>query len=189
MAVDRADVCVIVVDAAEGLTEQDTKVAGLAHEAGKASIILINKWDTIAKETNTQKNYAEEIGRQLKFMAYAPVLFASALTGQRVSSLFPEIVRVDTEARRRVTTGQLNSLLGDLTMRVQPPSDKGRRLKIYYMTQVASRPPTFAAFVNERELFHFSYRRYIENGIRGAYGFAGSPVRFTVREKGENEAR
>jgi GTP-binding protein len=187
MAVERADVCVIMIDAQEGLTEQDTKVAGLAHEAGKASIIMINKWDAIEKETNTQKIYTENIRNELKYMSYAPVIFVSALTGQRVTTLFPEIVRVYEESRKRISTGQLNSLLADLTMRVPPPTDKGRRLKIFYITQVATAPPTFAAFVNERELFHFSYRRYIENGIRAAYGFEGSPVRFAVRQRGENE--
>lgn len=187
MAIERSNVCVIMIDAREGVTEQDTKVAGLAHEAGKASIIVVNKWDLIEKDTNTMKEMRESVLRDFAFMTYAPVLFISALTGQRVDRLFELINFVDNQATMRITTGTLNSVLADATARVQPPSDKGRRLRVYYMTQVGVRPPTFVCFCNDAELFHFSYRRYLENQIRGVFGLEGTPIRMIIREKGDND--
>jgi GTP-binding protein len=183
MAIERADVCIIMIDAREGVTEQDTKVAGLAHEAGKASIITVNKWDLIEKETNTMDIMRKDVKRDLSYMTYAPVLFISALTGQRVDRLFELINYVSNQASMRITTGMLNGLLADATARVQPPTDKGRRLKIYYMTQAGIRPPTFVCFCNDTELFHFSYRRYLENRIRDVFGLEGTPVRMLVRER------
>ena len=183
MAIERSDVCIIMIDAREGVTEQDTKVAGLAHEAGKASIITINKWDLVEKETNTMDKMRRETLSDLSYMAYAPVLFISALTGQRVSRLFELINYVNNQALVRITTGMLNDLLADATARVQPPTDRGRRLKVFYATQVSIRPPTFVFFCNKAELFHFSYQRYLENQIRSVFGLEGTPVRVIVRER------
>jgi GTP-binding protein len=186
MAVERADVCLIMIDAREGVTEQDTKVAGLAHEAGKASIIVVNKWDLVEKESNTMDRMRQEILKELSFMTYAPVLFISALSGQRVERLFELINYVSQQASMRITTGMLNNILTDATMRVQPPTDKGKRLKIYYMTQVSIRPPTFVCFCNNAQLFHFSYQRYLENQIRSVFGLEGTPIRLIVRQKGDD---
>ena len=183
LAIERADVCIIMLDAREGVTEQDTKIAGLAHEAGKASIITVNKWDLIEKETNTMEKMRKDVLRDLSYMTYAPVLFISALTGQRVSRLFELINFVNEQAAMRITTGTLNDVLADAVARVQPPTDKGRRLKIYYMTQASVRPPTFVYFCNDSELFHFSYRRYLENQIRSVFGLEGTPVRMVIRER------
>ena len=183
MAIERSDVCVIMLDARDGVTEQDTKVAGLAHEAGKASIITVNKWDLIEKDSNTMDKMRRDVLRDLSYMTYAPVLFISALTGQRVERLFELVNFVNDQASMRITTGMLNELLSDAVARVQPPTDKGRRLKIYYMTQVAVRPPTSVCFCNDSELFHFSYQRYIENQIRGVFGLEGTPIRMIIRER------
>ena len=185
MAIERSDVCIIMIDAREGITEQDTKVAGLAHEAGKASILTVNKWDLIEKETNTMEKMRREVLRDLSYMSYAPVLFISALTGQRVGRLFDLINFVNEQSSMRITTGTLNDLLADATARVQPPTDKGRRLKIFYMTQASVRPPTFVCFCNDAELFHFSYQRYLENQIRSVFGLEGTPVRMIIRERDE----
>ena len=187
MAIERADVCLIMIDAQEGVTEQDTKVAGLAHEAGKACIIVVNKWDAIEKDGKTMDNMRKEIMRDLSYMTYAPVLFISALTGQRVDRLFELINYVNNQASTRISTGMLNSVLADATTRVQPPTDKGRRLKIYYMTQAGVKPPHFICFCNEAKLFHFSYQRYLENQIRSTFGLEGTPVRMTIRQKSEKE--
>lgn len=186
MAIERADVCLIMIDAQTGVTEQDTKVAGLVHEAGKSSIIVVNKWDLVEKDGRTMDNMIKEVRRDLAYMQYAPVIFISALTGQRVGRLLELIKYVDGQSAMRISTGMLNDLLGDATARVQPPSDKGRRLKIYYMTQTGVRPPNFVLFVNDRRLFHFSYQRYIENQIRSVFGLEGTPVRMVVRQKGED---
>ena len=183
IAIERSEVCVIMIDARDGVTEQDTKVAGLAHEAGKASIIVVNKWDLIEKDTNTMDKMRRDILRDLSYMSYAPVLFISALTGQRVERLFELINYVNNQAAMRITTGTLNELLSDATARVQPPTDKGRRLKIFYMTQASVRPPTFVCFCNDTELFHFSYRRYLENQIRSVFGLEGTPIRMIIRER------
>ena len=188
MAIERADVCVIMIDAREGVTEQDTKVAGLAHEAGKASIIVVNKWDLIEKETGTMEQMRKKVLQGLSYMTYAPVLFISALTGQRVNRLFELINFVSNQASMRITTGKLNAVLADATTRVQPPTDKGKRLKIYYITQVAIRPPTFVCFCNDTKLFHFSYLRYLENQIRLVYGLEGTPIRMIARERDENKS-
>ena len=185
MAIERADVCLIMIDANEGVTEQDTKVAGLAHEAGKACIIVVNKWDSIEKDDKTMDRMREDVRRDLSYMTYAPVLFISALTGQRVERLFELINYVNDQASMRITTGMLNTVLADATARVQPPTDKGRRLKIYYMTQVGIKPPHFVIFCNDARLFHFSYQRYIENQIRNTFGLEGTPVRLTIRQKGD----
>ncbi|MCD8367594.1 MAG: ribosome biogenesis GTPase Der [Clostridiales bacterium] len=187
MAIDRADVCLILIDAHEGVTEQDTKVAGLAHEAGKASIIVVNKWDDIEKDDKTMDRFKEDIRRDLSYMPYAPMAFISAKTGQRVNTLFTLINQVYEASLMRITTGVLNSVLADATTRVQPPTDRGRRLKIYYMTQVSVAPPTFVVFCNEKKLFHFSYQRYLENQIRGTFGLDGTPIRLIIREKGDKE--
>lgn len=187
MAIDRADVCLILIDAHEGVTEQDTKVAGLAHEAGKASIIVVNKWDDIEKDDKTMDKFQEDIRRDLSYMPYAPMAFISARTGQRVNTLFGLINKVYEASLMRITTGMLNSVLADATTRVQPPTDRGRRLKIYYMTQVSVAPPTFVVFCNEKKLFHFSYQRYIENQIRGTFGLDGTPIRLIIRQKGDKE--
>ncbi len=187
MAIERADVCLIMIDAREGVTEQDTKIAGLAHEAGKASIIVVNKWDLVEKETGTLEKMRKEVLRDLSFMDYAPVLFISALTGQRTEKLFELINYVADQNSMRITTGMLNDVLADAQARVQPPTDKGRRLKIYYITQTGVKPPTFVVFCNSRELFHFSYQRYLENQIRGVFGLEGTPVRLVIRQKGESE--
>ena len=187
MAIERCDVCLILIDACEGVTEQDTKVAGLAHEAGKACIIVVNKWDAVEKDGKTMDRMREEVRRDLSYMTYAPVLFISALTGQRVDRLFDLINFVRDQASMRITTGMLNSVLADATARVQPPTDKGRRLKIYYMTQVGIRPPHFVVFCNDAKLFHFSYQRYLENQIRSTFGLEGTPVRLTIRQKSDKE--
>jgi len=187
MAIDRADVCLIMIDAREGVTEQDTKVAGMAHEAGKACIIVVNKWDLIEKDGKTMDKMRAEVQRDLSYMTYAPILFISALTGQRVERLFELINYVNEQSAMRITTGMLNNVLADATARVQPPTDKGRRLKIYYMTQTGVKPPTFVAFCNSAELFHFSYQRYLENQIRNIFGLEGTPVRMIVRQRGDNE--
>ena len=187
MAIERADVCLIMIDANEGVTEQDTKVAGLAHEAGKACIIVVNKWDSIEKDDKTMDHMRNDVRRDLSYMTYAPIVFISALTGQRVDRLFDLINYVNDQSSMRITTGMLNSVLADATARVQPPTDKGRRLKIYYMTQVGIKPPHFVIFCNDARLFHFSYQRYLENQIRNTYGLEGTPVRLTIRQKGDNE--
>ena len=187
MAIERSDVCLIMIDANDGVTEQDTKVAGLAHEAGKACIIVVNKWDAVEKDDKTMDRMREDIRRDLSFMTYAPIVFISALTGQRVGRLFELINYVNDQASMRITTGMLNSVLADAQTRVQPPTDKGRRLKIYYMTQVGIKPPHFVVFCNDKKLFHFSYRRYLENQIRSVFGLEGTPVIMTIRQKGEDE--
>ena len=186
MAVERADVCLIVIDAKEGITEQDEKIAGLAHEAGKASIICVNKWDDIDKDNDTTNKFTKDITNALSYMTYAPIMFISAKTGQRVDKLFEQINYVHNQTNMRASTGMLNDVLADAVARVQPPSDKGRRLKIYYMTQTSVAPPTFVMFCNNAELFHFSYQRYLENCLRTTFGFRGTPVRLVVRQKGEN---
>ena len=186
-AIDRCDVCLILIDSNEGVTEQDTKIAGLAHEAGKACIIVANKWDTVEKETKTMDEKTAAIRRDLGFMTYAPVLFISALTGQRVNRLFEAINSVAANSAMRITTGMLNNILEDATARVQPPTDKGRRLKIYYMTQVGVKPPHFVFFCNDARLFHFSYQRYLENQIRAVFGLEGTPIKITVRQKGDRD--
>ncbi len=185
MAVERADVCLIMVDANEGVTEQDERIAGIAHEAGKASIILVNKWDSIEKDNSTVNTYTKDVYEALAYMQYAPLVFVSAKTGQRVTNIFEHICYVYNQSRMRVSTGMLNDVLNDATTRVQPPSDKGRHLKIYYMTQIKTAPPTFVIFCNNAELFHFSYQRYIENCLRDTFGFRGTPIKLIVREKGE----
>ena len=187
MAIERADVCLILIDAREGVTEQDTKVAGLAHEAGKACIIVVNKWDAIEKDDKTMDRMRQEVMRDLSYMTYAPIVFISALTGQRVDRLIDLINYVNNQAATRISTGMLNSVLADATARVQPPTDKGRRLKIYYMTQTGIRPPHFVCFCNDARLFHFSYQRYLENQIRSTFGLEGTPVRMTIRQKGDKE--
>mgnify|MGYP004518489695 CR=1 FL=1 len=187
MAIERADVCLIMIDAREGVTEQDTKVAGLAHEAGKACIIVVNKWDAVEKDGKTMDRMRQDVMRDLSYMTYAPIVFISALTGQRVDRLFDLINYVNNQATTRITTGMLNSVLADATARVQPPTDKGRRLKIYYMTQAGIRPPHFICFCNDARLFHFSYQRYLENQIRSTFGLEGTPVRMTIRQKGDQE--
>ena len=187
MAIERADVCLILIDAREGVTEQDTKIAGLAHEAGKASIIVVNKWDLVDKETGTLEKMRKDVLRDLSFMSYAPVLFISALTGQRTERLFELINYVNDQSSMRITTGMLNNVLADAQARVQPPTDKGRRLKIYYMTQTGVKPPNFVIFCNSKELFHFSYQRYLENQIRAVFGLEGTPIRIVLRQKGEKE--
>ena len=187
MAIERADVCLILIDANEGVTEQDTKVAGLAHEAGKACIIVVNKWDAVEKDDKTMDRMREDVRRDLAYMTYAPIVFISALTGQRVGRLFELINYVNDQASMRITTGMLNSVLADATARVQPPTDKGKRLKILYMTQVGIKPPHFVCFCNDAKLFHFSYQRYLENQIRNTFGLEGTPVRLTIRQKGDKE--
>lgn len=187
MAIERSDVCLILIDGRDGVTEQDTKVAGLAHEAGKASVIVVNKWDLVDKDEKTMDRLTADIRRDLGFMTYAPVLFISALTGQRVEKLFELIVAVSNQASLRITTGMLNNVLSDAQTRVQPPSDKGRRLKIYYMTQVGIRPPHFVVFCNDAGLFHFSYQRYLENQIRAVFGLTGTPIILSIRQKGDKE--
>ena len=185
MAVERADVCLIMVDAAEGVTEQDEKIAGIAHEAGTACIIVMNKWDTIEKDNSTFKKMTDEVYTALSYMTYAPVLFVSAKTGQRVDNIYEMINYVHDQRLMRVTTGMLNDVLGEAMMRVQPPTDRGKRLKIYYMTQIQNAPPTFVIFCNNTELFHFSYQRYIENCLRNTFGFKGTPIRLIIRMKGD----
>ncbi len=184
-AVERARVCVILIDATTGFTEQDSKVAGFAHEQGKACIVAVNKWDAVEKDDKTMQEMRKKLENDFSFMAYAPIIFISAKTGQRVDRLFELIKYVDGQNALRVTTGVLNDLLARATARVQPPSDKGKRLKIYYMTQISTRPPTFVCFCNSKQLFHFSYQRYIENQIRETFGLEGTPVRILIRERGE----
>jgi len=187
MAIDRADVCLILIDAQEGVTEQDTKVAGMAHEAGKACIIVVNKWDLIEKDGKTMDRMREDIRRDLGYMTYAPILFISAATGQRVDRLFELINYVNNQANTRITTGMLNNVLEDAQTRVQPPTDKGRRLKIYYVTQTGIKPPHFVFFCNDARLFHFSYQRYLENQLRSTFGLEGTPIKITIRQKGDKE--
>ena len=187
LAVDRADVCVIMIDAEQGITEQDERIAGIAHEAGKPSVICINKWDLIEKDNATTKEFTEKVYKALSYMTYAPVIFLSAKTGQRVGKLFGLINSCCEQSKIRITTGTLNDVLNDATARVQPPSDKGRYLKIYYMTQIGIQPPTFVIFCNSAELFHFSYRRYIENCLRETFGFKGTPIKLRIRERGEEQ--
>lgn len=187
LAVDRADVCVIMIDAEQGITEQDERIAGLAHEAGKPSVICINKWDLIEKDNATTKEFTEKVYKALSYMTYAPVIFLSAKTGQRVGKLFGLINSCCEQSKIRITTGTLNDVLNDATARVQPPSDKGRYLRIYYMTQIGIQPPTFVIFCNSAELFHFSYRRYIENCLRETFGFKGTPIKLIIRERGEEQ--
>ena len=185
-AIDRADVCLILIDANDGVTEQDTKIAGLVHEAGKAAVIVVNKWDAVEnKETNTMRDMETKVRQGLSYMLYAPVLFLSALTGQRVDRLFQVIQDVHAQNTSRITTGALNSVLADATARVQPPTDKGRRLKIFYMTQASTKPPHFVIFCNDARLFHFSYQRYLENQIREVFGLTGTPVRMVIRERSD----
>ena len=187
LAIERADVCLIMIDARDGVTEQDTKIAGLAHEAGKASIIVVNKWDLVDKETGTMEKMRKDIMRDLSFMSYAPIVFISALTGQRTDRIYELINFVNDQSNMRISTGMLNNVLADAQARVQPPTDKGRRLKIYYMTQTGIKPPCFVIFCNSRELFHFSYQRYIENQVRSVFGLEGTPVRIVIRQKGDKE--
>ena len=188
-AVDRSDVCVIMIDAQEGVTEQDTKIAGYAHEQGKACVIAVNKWDLVEKDGKTMDQFRKKVAEGLSFMLYAPVVFISAVTGQRLDRLFELIQFVRTQNTMRIRTGALNDVLNEATMRVQPPSDKGKRLKIYYMTQASTAPPTFVVFVNNKQLAHFSYIRYLENQIRGVFGLEGTPVRFVLRERGESGSK
>ena len=185
MAIERSDVCVIMIDATEGITEQDTKVAGLAHEAGKACILAVNKWDAVEKNDKTMAEFRKKLDAEFAFMSYAPQVFISAKTGQRIDRLFEAIVAANENASLRIRTGMLNELLAQATTRVQPPSDKGKRLKIYYMTQASVKPPTFVFFCNNAELFHFSYQRYLENRIREAFGLEGTPIRMIIRERGD----
>lgn len=187
MAVERANVCVIMIDVVEGFTEQDSKVAGIALEQGKACIIAVNKWDAIEKDGNTMKEYRDKLTNDFSFMSYAPIMFISAKTGQRIDKLYEMISFVHSQNSMRISTGKLNEVLAGATARVQPPTDKGKRLKIYYMTQASTRPPTFVFFVNNAELFHFSYQRYLENQIRDIFGLDGTPVRFIIRERGDGK--
>jgi len=185
MAIERSDVCLILIDAQEGVTEQDTKIAGLAHEAGKASIIVVNKWDLIEKDDKTMKKMTDKIRADLSYMTYAPILFISAKTGQRVHKLFELICHVYQQSRIRITTGMLNNILADATARTQPPTDRGKRLKVYYITQTGIQPPNFVMFCNDAKLFHFSYQRYLENQIRAVFGLEGTPIRVVIRQKGD----
>ena len=187
LAVERADVCIIMIDARDGVTEQDTKIAGLAHESGKACIVAVNKWDLVDKETGTMEKMRKDIMRDLSFMSYAPIIFISAATGQRTEKLFELINFVNDQSNMRISTGMLNNVLADAQARVQPPTDKGRRLKIYYMTQTGIKPPNVVIFCNSRELFHFSYQRYIENQLRTVFGLEGTPIRIVIRQKGDKE--
>ena len=189
MAVERADVCVIMIDANEGFTEQDSKVAGIAHELGKACIIAVNKWDLVEKDGQTMDKYRKKLMIDFSFMSYAPIIFISAKTGQRIDRLFELIKFVDAQNAMRISTGKLNDVLANATARVQPPSDKGKRLKIYYMTQASTRPPTFVCFVNNKDLFHYSYQRYIDNQIREVFGLEGTPTRFVIRERDKNNKK
>ncbi len=185
-AVERADVCLIMIDAQTGITEQDEKIAGIAHEAGKPSIIVVNKWDSIEKDNSTVKEFSDRIRTALAYMPYAPIIFVSAKTGQRVGNLFEHINYVYGQSVLRITTGMLNDMLNEATTRTQPPTDKGKRLKIYYMTQISVAPPTFVIFCNNAELFHFSYQRYIENCLRKTFGFNGTPIKLIIRMKGDD---
>lgn len=186
-AVDRSDVCVIMLDGTEGVTEQDTKIAGYAHENGKACIIAVNKWDSIEKDSKTMNSFKLRVKEAFAFMSYAPIVFISAKTGQRLDKLLEEIKLANGEHKRRITTGMLNDVLSNAVAKQQPPSDKGKRLKLYYGTQASQAPPTFVLFCNSKDLFHYSYLRFIENQIRAAFGFSGTPIRFILREKGEKE--
>ena len=186
MAVDRAQVAVILIDATTGFTEQDSKVAGYAHQQGKACIVCVNKWDLIEKNDKTMQEFREKLEHDFSFMSYVPFLFISAKTGQRIQKLFPLIQQVAANNAMRISTGRLNDVLAYATARVQPPTDKGRRLKIYYITQASTQPPTFVFFVNRADLFHFSYQRYLENQIRETFGLEGTPVRFIIRERGND---
>ena len=186
-AVERADVCLLLIDATEGITDQDEKIAGIAHEAGKATIIVVNKWDLVEKDNNSVKEFTDKIRTSLAYMPYAPILFISAKTGQRLPKLFEFINYVNEQASLRISTGMLNDVLSEAITRVPPPTDRGRRLKIYYMTQVDVRPPSFVIFCNEAELFHFSYQRYLENKLREVFGFNGTPIRFVIRQKGDDK--
>lgn len=185
MAIERADVCAILIDAEVGFTDQDSKVAGLAHEAGKGCVIVVNKWDTIEKDQNTMSEFRKKLEKDFSFMSYAPFVFISAKTGQRIDRLFELIKHVASSNSMRIPTGMINDVLAQAVARVQPPTDKGKRLKIYYMTQASTRPPTFVCFVNSAELFHFSYQRYLENRIRETFGMEGTPIRFIIRERGD----
>jgi len=187
-AVERADVCLIMIDAAEGITEQDEKIAGIAHEAGKASIIVVNKWDSIEKDNSTVNEFNKKIQTALAYMTYAPIVYVSAKTGQRIDNIYEHIKYVYNQTTTRISTGMLNDVLGEAMMRNQPPTDKGKRLKIYYMTQVSAAPPTFVIFCNDVELFHFSYQRYIENCLRDTFGFKGTPIKIIIRQKGDERA-
>lgn len=189
MAVERAHVCVIMIDATEGFTEQDSKVAGIAHELGKACIIAVNKWDLVEKDGTTMDKYRKKLMVDFSFMSYAPIIFISAKTGQRIDRLFELIKFVDSQNAMRISTGKLNDVLAGATARVQPPTDKGKRLKIYYMTQASTRPPTFVCFVNNKDLFHYSYQRYIDNQIREVFGLEGTPTRFVIRERDKNNKK
>ena len=189
MAVERANVCVIMIDALEGFTEQDSKIAGMAHDMGKACIICVNKWDAYEKTDKSMQEYITKLQHDFSFMSYAPFLFISAKTGQRLNKLFPLIVKVDNQNAMRISTGKLNEVLADATARVQPPTDRGRRLKIFYMTQASTRPPTFVCFVNRKDLFHYSYQRYIENQIRAVFGLEGTPVRLIIRERERDKTK
>ena len=186
-AVERANVCVIMIDATEGFTEQDSKVAGIALDQGKGCIVVVNKWDAVEKDGNTMREYKEKLAVDFAFMKFAPFVFISAKTGQRVDRLFEQIAYLYAQSTMRISTGKLNEILGAATARVQPPTDKGKRLKIYYMTQASVCPPTFVFFVNNAQLFHFSYQRYLENQIREVFGLEGTPVRFIIRERGEGK--
>jgi len=185
MAIERADVCVIMIDGTDGFTEQDSKVAGLALEQGKACIIAVNKWDIVEKDGKTMDSYRKSLMKDFSFMPYAPIIFISAKTGQRIERLFDLINYVHAQNTMRISTGKLNDILADATARVQPPTDKGKRLRIYYMTQASTKPPTFVCFCNNAELFHFSYQRYLENQIRSTFGLEGTPIRFVIRERGD----
>ena len=185
MAVERADVCIVMIDAAVGFTEQDSKVAGMAHEAGKGCVIAVNKWDAVEKDGYTLSAYEKKLKEDFSFMPYARILFISAKTGQRLDKLFEAVRDAAASNSKRVTTGMLNDVLAQAVARVQPPTDKGRRLKIFYMTQASVQPPTFIFFVNSKQLFHFSYQRFLENMIRDTFGFEGTPIRFLIRERGE----
>ncbi len=185
-AVERADIAVLVVDAREGITEQDAKIAGIAHERGKAVIIAVNKWDAIEKDDRTMNTFTSRIREVLSFMSYAEIIFISAVTGQRITKLYETIDAVNENHSMRVATGVLNEILSEAVAMQQPPSDKGKRLRLYYITQVSVKPPTFVIFVNDKELMHFSYTRYIENQIRESFGFRGTPLKFIIRERKEN---
>ncbi|MBQ7357780.1 MAG: ribosome biogenesis GTPase Der [Clostridia bacterium] len=189
LAVERADVCLIMIDAGTGITEQDEKIAGIAHESGKASIIVVNKWDSVEKDNSTVNEFTKKIRESLAYMTYAPIIFVSAKTGQRIGDLFERILYVQNQTNTRISTGMLNDVLGEATMRTQPPTDKGRRLKIYYMTQISVAPPTFVIFCNNAELFHYSYQRYIENCLRETFGFVGTPIKLIIRERGEDNKK
>lgn len=188
-AVERADVCLILIDAEYGITEQDAKIAGIAHNRGKASIIVVNKWDKIEKDNHTTKSFEKDIRETLSFMSYAPILYISALEGQRVNKIMETVLQVASEHAKRITTGMLNDIISEAILLNQPPADKGRRLKIYYATQASVKPPTFILFVNNKELIHFSYVRYLENQVRNSFGFIGTPIIFLVREKTDKDGK